>query len=65
MVPAISIYQEIKAERVLEALRDLSSPRALVMGDVIEQRIAEREVVRGDLLLLAAGDRVPADALLL
>lgn len=65
MVLAISIYQENKTERVLEALRDLSSPRALVMRDGVEQRIAGREVVRGDLLLLAEGDRVPADALLL
>lgn len=65
MVLAITIYQENKTERVLDALRDLSSPRALVIRDGVEQRIAGREVVRGDLLLLAEGDRVPADALLL
>ena len=65
VVMAITIYQEYKTERVLEALRDLSSPRALVVRDGIEQRIAGREVVCGDLLILSEGDRVPADAVLL
>ena len=65
VVMAITIYQEYKTERVLEALRDLTSPRALVVRDGIEQRIAGREVVRGDLLILSEGDRVPADAVLL
>ncbi len=64
VVMAITIYQEYKTERVLEALRDLTSPRALVIRDGVEQRIAGREVVRGDLLILAEGDRVPADAVL-
>ncbi|MBI4937157.1 MAG: cation-translocating P-type ATPase [Nitrosomonadales bacterium] len=63
-VMAITIYQEYKTERVLEALRDLTSPRALVVRDGIERRIAGREVARGDLLVLAEGDRVPADAVL-
>jgi len=45
---------------VLDALRDLTSPRALVLRDGIEQRIAGTEVVRGDLLLLSEGDRVMA-----
>ena len=58
----ITIFQERKTERALEALRDLSSPRALVIRDGAEQRIAGREVVRGDLLILSEGDRVPADA---
>jgi Ca2+-transporting ATPase len=65
MVMAITIYQENKTERVLDALRDLTSPRALVLRDGIEQRIAGREVVRGDLLILSEGDRVPADAVLI
>ena len=62
VVLAITVLQERKAERALEALRDLSSPRALVVRDGTAQRIAGAEVVRGDLLLLAEGDRVPADA---
>jgi P-type Ca2+ transporter type 2C len=49
----------------LDALRDLSSPRASVIRDGSKKRIAGREVVRGDLLILAEGDRVPADAILL
>ncbi len=64
VVMAITIYQEYKTERVLEALRDLTSPRALVIRDGVEQRIAGREVVCGDLLILSEGDRVPADAVL-
>ena len=61
----ITIFQERKTERALEALRDLSSPRALVIRDGEQQRIAGREVVRGDILILTEGDRVPADAVLL
>jgi len=62
---AITVIQERKTERALEALRDLSSPRAHVVRDGIAQRIAGAEVVRGDLLLLSEGDRVPADGVLL
>lgn len=65
VVLGITIYQERKTERALEALRDLSSPRALVVRDGVKQRIAGREVVRGDILILKEGDRVPADAVLL
>ena len=65
LVIGIEIYQQQKTERALEALRDLSSPRALVIRDGQRQRIAGREVVPGDILVLAEGDRVPADAALL
>jgi Ca2+-transporting ATPase len=61
----ITIYQERKTERALEALRDLASPRALVVRDGVQARIPGREVVRGDILVLSEGDRVPADAVLL
>ncbi|OBH30083.1 ATPase [Mycobacterium sp. E342] len=64
VVIAISIYQEHRTERALAALRDLSSPRALVVRDGAQVRIAGREVVRGDVVLLAEGDRVPADGML-
>ena len=64
LVIGIEIYQQRKTERALEALRDLSSPRALVIRDGQRQRIAGREVVPGDILVLAEGDRVPADAAL-
>jgi len=65
VVMGISIYQERKTERALEALRDMSSPRALVIRDGVEKRIAGRDVARGDIMILAEGDRVPADAVLL
>jgi len=58
----LTLYQEGKTERAIEALRDLTSPRALVIRDGQPQRIAGRDVVRGDLLQLNEGDRVPADA---
>jgi P-type Ca2+ transporter type 2C len=61
----ISLYQEGKTEHAIQALRDLSSPRALVVRDGQRKRIAGREVVRGDVLVLAEGDRVPADAIVL
>lgn len=64
VVIGITVYQERKTERTLEALRDLSSPRALVVRDGVEQRIAGREVVPGDLVLLHEGDRAPADGVL-
>ncbi|MDF0517690.1 cation-translocating P-type ATPase [Bradyrhizobium yuanmingense] len=60
----ITVVQETRTERVLEALRDLTSPRALVVRDGARRRIAGREVVQGDLLVLGEGDRVPADAAL-
>jgi Ca2+-transporting ATPase len=59
---AITVVQESRSERALEALRDLASPRALVIRDGERFRIPGREVVRGDLVVLAEGDRVPADA---
>lgn len=62
---AITIVQEARTERVLEALRDLAAPRALVVRDGDTIRIPGREVVEGDLLVLDAGDRIAADALLL
>src|SRR5512141_393353 len=65
VIIGITFYQEQKAEHALEALRDLSSPRALVIRDGKQQRIAGREVVRDDIILVAEGDRIPADAVLL
>jgi Ca2+-transporting ATPase len=60
----ITIYQEGKTEKTLEALRSLSSPRALVIRDGQRSTIAGREVVPGDLVVLAEGERVPADGVL-
>ena len=65
VIIGITVYQEQKTERALEALRNLSSPRALVIRNGEQQRIAGREVVTGDMLVLVEGDRVPADGVLL
>ncbi|MCC6877854.1 MAG: cation-translocating P-type ATPase [Sandaracinaceae bacterium] len=64
IVVAITVVQERKTERALEALRNLSSPRARVVRGGVEVRIPGREVARGDVTLLGEGDRVPADAVL-
>src|ERR1035437_1045308 len=65
VIIGITLYQERKTERTLEALRDLSSPRALVIRDGIAKRIPGREVARGDAVVLAEGDRVPADGVII
>src|SRR5262249_3250803 len=57
--------QERKTERALHALRDLSSPWALVIREGVRKRIAGREVVQGDLAVVYEGERIPADAVLL
>ncbi|MBI2280525.1 MAG: cation-translocating P-type ATPase [Bacteroidetes bacterium] len=58
----ITFYQYQKTEKALDALKRLSSPRALVIRNGKEIRIAGREVVPGDIIILNEGDRVPADA---
>lgn len=62
---ATTIVQERKTERILDTLRGLSSPRVLVVRDGERQRIAGRDVVAGDLLVLEEGDRVGADGVLI
>jgi Ca2+-transporting ATPase len=61
---SITLVQEVRSERVLEALRDMTSPRAVVIRDGVRRRIPGREVVRGDAVVLLEGDRVPADGVL-
>jgi Ca2+-transporting ATPase len=61
----MTLYEEGKAEHALQALRDLSSPYALVIRDGQTVQLDSRDVVPGDLCLIGEGDRVPADALLL
>jgi len=65
VIMGIEFYQEKKTENALDALKDLASPRALVIREGIEKRIAGREVVTDDLVILQEGDRVPADATVL
>ncbi len=65
VIMGIEFYQEKKTEKALDALKDLASPRALVIRDGIEKRVAGKEVVTDDVVLLQEGDRVPADAVVL
>jgi len=65
VVIGITFFQERKTERALEALKNLSSPRATVIRDGKRKKIAGREVVVDDVLFLAEGDRVPADGVML
>ena len=65
IIMAVTILQERRTEKTLEALRDLSSPRALVLRDGQPTRVAGREVVRSDILILTEGDRVSADGIVL
>ena len=57
----LGFVQEYRAERSMEALREMAAPEAHVIRDGREGRIPAREVVPGDLVLLNAGNRVPAD----
>lgn len=61
VIAAITLLQERRTETALARLRDLSSPRALVIRDSVKRRVPGRDVVVGDVVLLAEGDRVPAD----
>ncbi|CAN5732062.1 HAD-IC family P-type ATPase [soil metagenome] len=63
-IMVLTLFQERKTEHALEALRDLASPRALVVRDGVRVRVAGRELVVDDLVVLAEGDRVPADAMM-
>ena len=65
VIMGIEFYQEKKTEKALDALKDLASPRALVIRDGETIRIAGRDVVTDDIIILQEGDRVPADALVL
>ncbi len=65
VVMGIEFYQEKKTEKALDALKDLASPRALVIRDGETIRIPGKEVVTGDIVVLQEGDRVPADAMVL
>ena len=62
LVIALTVYQEQKSEHALQALRDLSSPRAKVLRDGRPCVVAARDLVVGDVILVAEGDRLPADA---
>jgi Ca2+-transporting ATPase len=65
VIIGITLHQERKTENALKALQNLSSPRARVIRGGEDQRIAGRDVVRGDIVVVAEGDRIPADGVVL
>jgi len=65
VIMGIEFFQEKKTEKALDALKDMASPRALVIRDGEATRIAGFEVVTDDIIVLQEGDRVPADATVL
>jgi Ca2+-transporting ATPase len=58
----LSFVQEHRAERAIEALRRMAAPTANVVRNGKENKIPARELVPGDVILLKAGDKIPADA---
>ena len=62
LAAVLGFFQEYRAEKSLEALKRLLSPRARVLRDGEVREIEARLIVPGDILVLEAGDRVPADA---
>ncbi len=58
----LGFVQEYRAERAIDALRELAAPTATVIRDGDEAELAATELVPGDLILVQAGDKVPADA---
>ncbi len=65
IIMGITAFQERRTDNALAALRDMSSPRALVIRSGESARIPGRDVVREDVLVLAEGDRIPADGVLI
>ena len=61
----IGFIQEYRSEKAIEALKKLTTPKARVIREGKETQIQARELVPGDILLLEAGDRIPADGRLL
>jgi len=61
----LGFIQEYRAERAIEALRQMAAPTASILGDGAEVKIPARELVPGDVIILHTDDRMPADARLL
>lgn len=61
----LGFLQELKAENALESLKKMSQPYSLVIRDGEEKKVKTSELVVGDIVLLEAGDVVPADLLLI
>ncbi len=61
----LGFIQEYRAERAIEALRQMAAPTASVLRDGVEVKVPARDLVPGDVIILHTGDRMPADARLL
>ena len=61
----LGFVQEYRAERAIEALRQMAAPTATVFRDGTEVKVPAKELVPGDVILLHTGDRIPADARLI
>ncbi|GBF49908.1 putative calcium-translocating P-type ATPase, PMCA-type [Leptospira ryugenii] len=62
LIVIITFIQEGKTSKALKALREMASPRCMVIRDAAIQRLDGRELVPGDYILLSEGDRIPADS---
>ena len=61
----IGIFQELRAKRILDKMSLLHAPHAVALRDGMEQKLAANDLVRGDIVVLSAGDQIPADATVL
>ena len=61
----IGIFQELRAKRILDKMSLLHAPHAVALRDGAEQKLAANDLVRGDIVVLSAGDQIPADATVL
>ena len=62
VIALLDLYQQNRAERAIEALRELAAPEVVVVRDGIRRKTPAREIVQGDVVVLTEGERVPADA---
>jgi ATPase, P-type (transporting), HAD superfamily, subfamily IC len=65
LVTAISLYQELRSSRALEALRQFTAPGTTVIRDGKEQQVDTKDLVPGDIVLLSEGALIPADGFIL
>ena len=62
---SLGTFQEFKAEEALKALKKLSAPTATVLRDGFERTVSSRDIVPGDIVIIKAGDKIPADCRLM
>ena len=65
IVTAISIFQDLRSSKAIEALEQYTAPKVIVIRDGVEKLIATEELVPGDVIVIEEGNKVPADATIL